>query len=192
MGLEHCSLPFIPLLLCLFHLSALILGLSLLENKGTNIDTVNPGNIDSLGIKLSLSSSFFLEFFLHSSPVAYWVPTDLGISSFSVISFCLFILIMGFSRHKYWSGFPFPSPVDHVLSELSTTTHPSWMALHGMAHSFIELDKAVWSLWSVWLVSYNCGFHSVCPLMDKDKKLSEASWWEGLAVSCSDGQGHAH
>ena len=36
-----------------------------------------------------------------------------------------------------------PSPVDHVLSELSTMTRPSWVALHGMAHSFIELDKAV-------------------------------------------------
>ena len=34
-------------------------------------------------------------------------------------------------------------PVDHVLSELSTMTPPSWLALHGMAHSFIELDKAV-------------------------------------------------
>ena len=22
-------------------------------------------------------------------------------------------------------------------------THPSWVALHGMAHSFIELDKVV-------------------------------------------------
>ena len=22
-------------------------------------------------------------------------------------------------------------------------THPAWVALHGMAHSFIELDKAV-------------------------------------------------
>ena len=48
-----------------------------------------------------------------------------------------------FSRQEYWSGLPFPSPVDHVLSELSTMTHPSWVALHGMAHSFIELDKAV-------------------------------------------------
>ena len=33
--------------------------------------------------------------------------------------------------------------MDYVLSELSTMTHPSWVALHGMAHSFIELDKAV-------------------------------------------------
>ena len=33
--------------------------------------------------------------------------------------------------------------MDHVLSKLSTMTHLSWVALHGMAHSFIELDKAV-------------------------------------------------
>ena len=50
---------------------------------------------------------------------------------------------MGFSRQEYWSGLPFPSPVDHVLSELSTMTCPSWVDLHSMAHSFIELDKAV-------------------------------------------------
>ena len=33
--------------------------------------------------------------------------------------------------------------VDHVLSELSTTTCPSLVALHSRAHSFTELDKAV-------------------------------------------------
>ena len=52
-------------------------------------------------------------------------------------------LFMGFSRQDYGSGLPFPSPVDHILSELSTMTRPSWVALHGMAHSFIKLDKAV-------------------------------------------------
>jgi len=86
-------------------------------------------------------SSFFLDLYLHSSPVAYWAPTDLGSSSFSFVSFCLFILFMGFSRQEYWSGLPFSSPVDHILSELSTMTRPSWVALHGMAHSFI--DKAM-------------------------------------------------
>ena len=35
-------------------------------------------------------SSFFLHLFLHSYPVAYGAPTDLGSSSFSVLSFCLF------------------------------------------------------------------------------------------------------
>ena len=53
------------------------------------------------------------------------------------------LLLMGFSRKEYWSGFPLSSPVDHVLSELSTMIHPSWVALHGLSHSFIELDKAV-------------------------------------------------
>ena len=62
---------------------------------------------------------------------------------FIIVSFCLFILFMVFSRQEYWSGFPFPSPVDHVLSELFTMTCPCWVALHGMAYRFIELDKAV-------------------------------------------------
>ena len=88
-------------------------------------------------------SSFFLELFLHWSPVAHWAPTDLGHLSFSVLSFCLFIWFMGFSRQEYWSGLPFHSPVDHVLLELSTITHISWVSLQGMAHSFLELDKAV-------------------------------------------------
>ena len=50
---------------------------------------------------------------------------------------------MGFPRQEYRKVLPAPSPVDHVLSELSTMTHPSWVALDGMAHSFIELVKAV-------------------------------------------------
>ena len=40
-------------------------------------------------------SLFFLNLFLHSSPVAHWAPTDLGSPSFSIISFCLFKLFMG-------------------------------------------------------------------------------------------------
>ena len=50
-------------------------------------------------------------------------------------------------------------------------------------------------LWSVWLVFHDCGFHSVCSLMDKDKRLMEAFWWERLTKgetgSCSDGRHHA-
>ena len=108
--------------------------------------------------------SFFLELFLHWSPVTYWAPTIPGSSPFSFLSFCLFILFMGFSRQEYWNGLPFPSPVHDVLSELSTMTHLSWVALHGMALSFIELDKAVVHVIRLasclWL-----WFQSVCPLM---------------------------
>ena len=53
-------------------------------------------------------------------------------------------------------------------------THPSWVALHGLGHSFIELDKAVIHVISL-LVFCDLGFHSVCPLMDKEKRLVEAS-----------------
>ena len=58
---------------------------------------------------------------------------------------CL-ILFMGFSRQEYWSGLPFPSPVDHILSDLSTMTRPSWVAPQAWL-SFIELDKAVVLVW---------------------------------------------
>ena len=76
-------------------------------------------------------SSLFLELFLHCSSVAYWAPTDLGSSSFCVLSICLFIQSIRFSRQDYWSGLPFPSQVDHVLSELSTMTCPSWVKIAG-------------------------------------------------------------
>ena len=42
------------------------------------------------------------------------------------------------------------------------------------AQSSVELDKAV-IMWSVWLVFCDFGFHSVFPLMDKDKRLMEVS-----------------
>ena len=59
-------------------------------------------------------SSFFLELFLHWSPVAYWAPTDLGSSSFSVLSFCLdsylfdsflFLLVFNWSHSHYWEAY---------------------------------------------------------------------------------------
>ena len=73
---------------------------------------------------------------------------------------------MGFSRQEYWSGLPFTSPVDHILSDLSTMParlgwpHRAWL-------SFIELDKAVVLVWSDWLVFCDYGFSVSalwCPL----------------------------
>ena len=46
----------------------------------------------------------------------HWVSdvtsSDLGGSSPGVISFCLFIQFMEFSRQECWSGLPFPPPMD--------------------------------------------------------------------------------
>ena len=115
--------------------------------------------------------------------------------SSSVISFCLFILFMEFSKQEYRSGLPSPSSVDHILSELSTMTHPSWVVLHGMAWLIVSLSYTrLWSMWSFWLVFCDCGFlsgghgivvltFSVCPLMDKDNKEARRAVVHGVAES---------
>ena len=62
---------------------------------------------------------------------------------------------------QYWSGLPFPSPVDYILSDLSTKTRLSWVAPQAWL-GFIELDKAsVIRLTSFLWVWFQC----VCPLM---------------------------
>ena len=87
-------------------------------------------------------SSFFLELFLHWSPVAYWAPTDLGSSSFSVLSFCLFMLFMDFPGKN-------TEVVCHSLLQWTTfcQTSPPRPVRLGWPHmawlSFIYLDKAV-------------------------------------------------
>ena len=91
------------------------------------------------------------------------------------------------------SIFSFPSPVEHISSELSTITRPSCMALHSVLIVSLSYTR-LWSMWSDWLVFCDCGFQSVCPLMEKGKRLMEASWWERLTEgqigSCSDELGH--
>ena len=88
-----------------------------------------------------------------------------------------------------WFAIPFSSWPHFV--KLYTMTHPSWVILHSMTHSFIELDKAVVQVISLIHFLWLC-FSSVYPKMDK--RLMEASWWErlqGETGSCSDGWDHA-
>ena len=88
---------------------------------------------------------------------------------------------MGFSKQEYWNSLPCPSPVDHILLELSQT--PICLRKHVRAWLIVSQSYTrLLSMWSFWLVLYYCDFHSVCPLMDEDKRLVQASWWEGLAV----------
>ena len=86
--------------------------------------------------------SFFLELFLYWSPVAYWAPTDLGSSSFSVISFCLFILFMGFlvmsdSLRPHGLCSPWNSPGQNTgVGSLSLLQgiFPTWGSNPGLPH----------------------------------------------------------
>ena len=101
----------------------------------------------------SLTGFFFFFFALALSLHCFWSYFSTISSSIghlptwwvhlSVSYLFAFILFIAFSRQEYWSGLPFPSPVDHVLSELSTMSHLSWLSLHGMTHSFIGLDKVL-------------------------------------------------
>ena len=50
-------------------------------------------------------------------------------------------MFVGLSWQEYQNGLPFPPSVDHDLPELFIVTHPSWVALRGMANSFIDLYR---------------------------------------------------
>ena len=69
-------------------------------------------------------------------------------------------------RQEYWSGLPFPSPVNHIVSDLSTMpAHLGWP--HRAWLSFTELDKAVVLVCLDWLVFCDYGFSVSalwCPL----------------------------
>ena len=85
--------------------------------------------------------SFFLELFLHWSPVAYWAPTNPGSSPFSI----MFV----FSNCSWGSQGKNTEVVCHSLLQWTTfgQTSPPWPICLGWPHtawlSFIELDKAV-------------------------------------------------
>ena len=80
-------------------------------------------------------SSFFLELFLCLPPVEYWAPTDLGSSSVSVLSFCLFILFVRFSGEG--NG----TPLQHSCLENPMDGGAWWAAVYGVAQSWIRLKR---------------------------------------------------
>ena len=85
---------------------------------------------------------FFLELFLHWSPVAYWAPTDLGVPLSVSYRFA-------FSYCSWGSQGKNAEVVCHSLLQWTTFCQPSppWPDCLGWPHtawlSFTELDKAV-------------------------------------------------
>ena len=132
------------------------------------------------------ASSFFLEPFLQSSPVAYWTPTDLDGSSFSAISFLFFSYCSWGSQGRnadvvchclpQWTTFRQNSPPWFV--------HVGWPDMAWLIQAVIHVLILVSFLW-LWL--------SFClPSVEEDKRFVQAFWWERLAVgkagSCSVGK----
>ena len=93
--------------------------------------------------------SFFLELFLHWSPVAYWdlltwgVP--LSVSYHFAFSYC--------SWGSQGKNTGFHSPLQWTTSCQTSPPWPTWLGWpHTAWLSFTELNK-LWSVWSDWLVS---------------------------------------
>ena len=96
------------------------------------------------------------------------------------------------ARILKWFAIPFSSGPHFVRTlhhDPLILGDPTWC-------NSVSLSKIrLWSMWLDWLVFCDCGFQSVRPLMEKDKRLMEASWWQRLTVGetgfCSDRRGHA-
>ena len=87
------------------------------------------------------ASSFLLELFsllFYSSMLSTYQPGELIFQCHISLSFHT---VHGVFKVRMLKLFVIPFSVDYILSELSTMTCPSWVALCGMVH--IELDKAV-------------------------------------------------
>ena len=111
--MQYCSLQHWP---CFYHQSHPQLGIVLLWLH----PFILSGVISPL-ISCSILGTYWSGEFLFQCPII--LP---------------FILFMGISRKEYWNGLPFPSPVDHILSDLSTMTCPSCVAPHSMACLFVQ------------------------------------------------------
>ena len=87
------------------------------------------------------ASSFLLELPSLSGNLLgpYWP----GEFIFQCNIFLTFHTVCWVLKVRLLTGLPFLSSLDHVFSEFSTTTHPSRVALHGLAYSFIGLDKVL-------------------------------------------------
>ena len=104
------------------------------------IDTYRAENHSCLGP----APSFLLKILVIAlcfSPVAYWTPSHLGGLIFWHHIFLPFHTVHGVLQTKIleWVAISFTRRLHIVRTFIMAC--PSWVALHGMAHSFIELCK---------------------------------------------------
>ena len=103
----------------------------------------------------SPASSFFLDLFLYSSPVAYW-------HLLTWVAHLLMSYILAFSYCSWSSRSKDTEEVCHSFSRgahLVWTLHHdlSWVALHAWLIASVSYTS-LWSMWSFLLAFCNCGF----------------------------------
>ena len=148
------SMPGFPVLHCLLGFAQIhVLGSTVLCSTG--LDFHHQTRTTEPHLRFGPAASSFLELLVITlcSSQAY-----LLVSSLFAFSYSFGVLL----ARILWSGLPFPSPVDHVLSVLFALTRPSWVALHSMTLSFTELHrplhhKAVFREGEVTWGSGSCG-----------------------------------
>ena len=85
--------------------------------------------------------------------------------------------LFAFSYYSWCSQGKSAEVVCHSLIQWATfcQNSPPWLIHLGWPYTawlMVSLSYTkLWSTWSVWLVFYDCGFHSVGPVMDKDSSL---------------------
>ena len=129
-------------------------------------------------------SSFFLELFLHWSPVAYWAPTYLGSSSFIVLSFCLHTVhgvlkarILKWFAIPFCSGPHFVRTLHHDPSVLGgPTQHGSWF--YWAVVNMIRLVSFLW-LWFTHANYFITNF-KILFLLLSHSVVSDSLWHHGL------------
>ena len=142
----------------------------------------------------------WLLLFILSVIISPWISSSIlgtyqpGEFIFQCPIFLPFHNVHGVLKARILKWFPIPfSSGPHLVRTLhrDPSIHLGWPYTAWLIVSLSETSL----MWSDWLVFCDCGFQSVCPLMEKDKRLMKASWWErlteGKTGSCSDGWGLA-
>ena len=113
------------------------------------------------------ATSFFLELLvtaLHSSPVAYQIPTDLGDSSSGVLSFCCFILFLGsHGKNTEVSCHFFLQWTTFCQSSTLWTVCFGWLCMVWLTASRNTSPCTMirlWIMWSMWSWLYR-HYHSI-------------------------------
>ena len=99
------------------------------------------------------ASSFFLVLFLSCSLVAYWTRTDLGGSSFSVISFCLFkmlFLFVSYTSMKLKNGTNILNYYKYIFESIRSLYSGNTSLLTRHVSLCTQGTRVSWPTTSVW------------------------------------------
>ena len=135
-----------------------------------------------LWLSLFIPSGAISPLFSSSILDTYWP----GGSSFSVISFAFSYCLLG-SQGKT------AKVVCHSLIQWTTfcQNSPPWPVCLGWPYTvwlIVSVNYAkLWWIWSFLLVFCDCGFHSICLLMDEDKRLCKLPAGRGWLLYYTEG-----